>query len=198
MNASLGLKFFPAAAILSLAGCLGVEQDKTAETRQMDSQRIQFVEESASGLAKTVFEGDFIDGFASELERIGCPKLAQLFRDMYEPGVEGVPQSFRDYLACFGITGSGTVDDVDAIMDRFDNPQQLLNCICGGTGLSDLFGDLKWTTFAAQTSSAAGAAFNASTSNAGGTGFSGGASSTAESEFDARGSNAGGTGFQAR
>ena len=197
MKTKLGLTTLSAACIglATLGGCMGVDRDEQAESAS-NQNRIQFVQESSAGLATAAATANLPD-----ISALGCPNLETLFDDIatFQGSVsQPLPQSFDDYLSCFGISGSPTLDDYDGVWEKLQNPTELLDCVCGSSALSDLFRAYGvWTVFSAQASAAAGAAFNASQSNASGSTFDATNSNAGGSGFDATSSNAGGSGFSA-
>lgn len=163
MTKSQGIATFAAAGLaLALGGCLS-GADQSAEERQARANSLKFIQESSAPISTQVAaEGDnnanpFHGPILDNLEAIGCPKLANLFRDMtsYQGSVEQpFPQSFHDYLSCFGIDVNATIHDIDGVYAKFENPKELLDCICGGSGLSDLL-EGKFEVFSAQAAAAA-------------------------------------------
>jgi hypothetical protein len=202
MNTKLGLTIL-SAACLGLAGCLNGDVD--AENRAADAKRVSFIEQTAPVLGKAAAEEFPIGGnqneiIAQNLEKIGCPKLAKLFRDMMDfQGTEDkpLPTSFTDYLSCFGVSGSGTLDDIDVVWEKFDDPEALLECICGGTGMTDYLNSVnfQWSVFQGAASTAAGSAFSGASSSSSGGGFSGSSSSSSGGGFDGSSSSASGSSF---
>jgi hypothetical protein len=192
MNSITALKIFGAVASLSLAGCLSASQD---EPSRADANSVKFVQESSAGLAKANATSNLPD-----ISALGCPKLEKLFEDIETFQVsedEPLPQSFKDYLSCFGISGNPDADDYDVVWEKLQNPTELLDCICGGSGLSNAFRTQQWTLFSASASAAAGSAFNAGASSAGGSTFNASQSNAGGSTFNANGSSAGGAEFSA-
>src|SRR5690606_1476368 len=190
---NMTLKLFGAVATLSLAGCLNASNEESAHAA--DANSVRFVQESSAGLTKAAATATLPD-----ISSLGCPKLEKLFKDIegFQISMDApVPQSFRDYLSCFGISGNPDVDDYDVVWEKLQNPTELLDCICGGPALSNAFRTQQWAVFSASTSAAAGSAFNAGASSAGGSTFNAGASSAGGSTFDANGSSAGGAAFTA-
>jgi hypothetical protein len=180
MNLRSGLKVFSAAALLTLAGCM-TRQDSDAENAA-NAQRLKFVNATAASLAKLTI-GNGAGGEATvkvDYNAIGCPKLAKVMEDLQGNTGNTLPASFRDFLSCFGISGSGSLEDVDGITEKIKNDlPAILDCVCGGSALSDLLSG-KIELFSASASSAAASSFSASSSGAG-------------ESFDASSSSAGGS-----
>jgi hypothetical protein len=192
----------PAGVALVFAGCLS-GADQQAEARAEQEKRVTFITEtskSAAAAAGVNAENPFHAEIVASLDALGCPKLSRLFTDLLDfQGSEDrpLPASFVEYLACFGVSGSGTLDDIDVVYAKFENPTQLLDCICGGTGLSDLYlgGNFALTNFQGSTSAAAGVAFDGKSSSSAGSSFDGKSSSGAGSSFDGKSSSGAGTRF---
>jgi len=162
------LKFITAAgAALALVGCLNGAETQS-EARIAQEKRVEFINESSMSVAEAAglqASNPFHDEIVKSLDALGCPKLSRLFTDLldYQGSVERpLPASFVDYLACFGVSGSGTPDDIDVVYAKFEDPVALLDCICGGSGLSELL-EGKIELFSVQASAAA-EAFSASNS----------------------------------
>ncbi len=161
-----------AGALALLSGCLS-GSDLSAEARQARANDLKFIQESSAPIAAQVSPGAFDHhDLSDQLDAIGCPKLGALFRDLFKYSLEAdetdgsFPQSFVDYLACFGLKPgvAPTEAQLNEMMMKFQNPQELLNCICGGDGLSLLLAG-KIELFSAQGSAAADV-FTASNSKA--------------------------------
>lgn len=185
------LKFITAAgAALALVGCLNGAETQS-EARIAQEKRVEFINESSMSVAEAAglkASNPFHDEIVKSLDALGCPKLSRLFTDLmdYQGSVERpLPASFVDYLACFGVSGSGTPDDIDVVYTKFEDPVALLDCICGGSGLSDLYfgGNFNLTTFQGSTSAAAGTAFDGKSASGGGSAFDGKNSSGAGKPF---------------
>ncbi|MCD6024505.1 MAG: hypothetical protein K0Q91_1421 [Fibrobacteria bacterium] len=166
MNLKAGLKIVPLVAALAIAGCM-TNQDQGAETTA-NAEKVKFISATTASLAQ-VSAGT---GASSTVDynAIGCPKLGKLVEDLQTNTGNNLPQSFKDFLACFGISGSGSVEDIDAISHKIQNElPAILDCICGGTGLTDILygtgGAI--SAFSAASSSAAASSFSASGSSAG-------------------------------
>lgn len=167
MNKMHGFKVAAVGITFALAGCLGADQKAEMETAR--EKRVTFVNETslsaveAAGipLAKSANN----DQITQALDQLGCPKLSKLFSDLSNfqgTWEKPLPASFIDYLSCFGIQGNGTLDDIDVVYDKLQNPTALLDCICGGSALSELLAG-KIELFSVQASAAA-EAFSASNS----------------------------------
>jgi hypothetical protein len=205
MKFNLGLKIFSVAACLTVWGCMSVSQDSSQDQKSeaaRNASAVKFVSETGISAAK--FAGvtqtsqiDDPDQFADMLEEFGCPDLANVFRDLNDMTTDELPASVKKQLKCFGISGSGSVDDIDSISAKLEDFESVLDCICGGSALSDAFNSQKWSAFSAATASAAGAAFSASTSAAAGSGFDASSSNAGGSGFNAGTSSAAGSGYSA-
>lgn len=189
-----GFKFFTTVgAALALAGCLS-GADQQAETDVAREKRVTFVTEtslSAAEAAGVNVENPFHAEIVKSLDALGCPKLSRLFTDLADfqgTPTQTLPASFVDYLSCFGVSANGTLDDIDVVYEKFENPTQLLDCICGGTGLSDMYfgGDFSLKAFEGRTSAAAGAAFDGKSSSGSGSPFDGKSSSGAGQPFSGK------------
>jgi hypothetical protein len=196
MKTKLGLTILSAVCIglAMLGGCMGVDRDEQAENRATDAKRLQFINETSASLAKSA-----VGPVAPDFDALGCPKLGSLFKDMVsDQGTESqpFPQSFKEYLSCFGFSGNGKPDDIDVFWEKIQNPTELLDCICGGSALSDLLAG-KLEVFSASASVAAGAAFNATQSSAAGSAFNASSSTAAGSAFNGSQSNSAGQPFSA-
>jgi hypothetical protein len=162
MKIHFGFKIASLAAVLALAGCM-TNQDTASEKARADAA--EFVNTSAGSLAKELAHDS--GSIASQFDAIGCPKLGKLFEDFsHYTGQGEFPQSFVDYLSCFGLSANPTAEEIDGMTEKFQNPTELLDCICGGSGLSELYNKdyLKWSAFDASTSAAASASFDGKTS----------------------------------
>jgi hypothetical protein len=174
MNSTSTLKVFGAAVALSLAGCLNASQDDIAKEEQ-----VNLVNTTTHSLAKAA---EFSE---SELGA-QCPKLAKLLDDLTEAMMDQSgewPQSFRDFLDCFDLPAEPTEEDFEDFGKKMEeDPTEFLDCVCGGSALSDA---LKSRSFSADLSVAASTYFDASQSSAGSTSFNAANSSAASSQFDA-------------
>lgn len=193
MNLKAGLKIVPLVAALAIAGCMTGQE---AAPERDPAEAANFVKATSSSLAQITTASDTADfrdpeAVAANFEAIGCPKLAKLFRDASSYTGQGAyPQSFSDFLSCFGLSASPTPEDIDGIFEKFDNPEELLDCVCGGSGLADLLGGDagKIAIFSSATSQAGASSFSASSSSAG-EAFNGSSSSAGGSTYSGASSN---------
>jgi hypothetical protein len=204
MKTKLGLTFLSVAAF-GLAGCLS-GADQSAEARQDRANGLKFIQQSSAPLTAKVGAQEIPSGtvtdpneiIAENLKKIGCPKLASLFSDLMNYTGEGeFPSSFNEYLSCYGLSATPTQEEIDGIYEKFQNPQELLDCICGGTGLTDYLNSVnfQWSVFQGAASTAAGSAFSGASSAAAGSAFSGSSSSAGGSGFSGSQSSASGSTF---
>lgn len=157
MNKMHGFKIAALGTVFALAGCLGADQKSEMETAR--EKRVAFVNETSLSAieAANIAVGPSNAEIAKSLDQLGCPKLSKLFTDLSTfqgTWEKPLPQSFIEYLSCFGIQGNGTLDDIDIISEKLNNPTELLDCICGSNALSQLLVG-KIELFSAQTSAAA-------------------------------------------
>lgn len=167
MNTMQGFRIAAVGTLFALAGCLGADQKSEAEIAR--EKRVAFVNETSQSAVEaagiSLPKSAANDELAKALDQLGCPKLSKLFSDLSSfqgTWEKPLPASFLDYLSCFGINGSGTLDDIDVISEKLKNPTELLDCICGSDALSQLVAG-KIELFSVQASAAA-EVFNASNS----------------------------------
>lgn len=205
MKSPFGIALLSAACI-GLAGCMTANNE--AKNARANKEILNFAKASSSSLAKTTATGVGGSGqvdIAAAMRSAGvCEKFVGMVEDLNDCGQggcnDGLPQSVLDFVSCFGIkiNGNGSIEDIDTISAALTNFTQFQNCVCGGSGT--LFGNfdaLKWQTFTASASAAAGASFDASKSNAAGSVFDASSSAAAGSAFDASKSNAAGQPYSA-
>lgn len=202
MKTKLGLTIL-AAACMGLAGCMTTNNE--ARNSGTNKELLRFANAASTSLAKTTTAGTQgtaqVDVAAAMRSAGVCEKFVGLVEDLSDCGQggceNGLPQSVLDFVSCFGIkiNGNGSIEDIDTISAAVANFSQFQNCVCGGSGT--LFGDfdqLKWQTFSASASSAAGAAFSGTSSTAAGSSFSGSSSSAGGNGFNGSQSSATGSG----
>jgi hypothetical protein len=208
MKTKLGLAILSAGVFATLGGCMGANTDSPSQANS-NRQVLDFAHSASQSLAKAAAaeqpqqpggQGAGQVDIAAAMRSAGvCEKFIGLVEDMANCGNgscdDGLPQSVLDFVSCFGIkiNGNGSIEDIDTISAAVANFSQFQSCVCGGSG--SLFGsfsydDLKWQTFSASASAAAGASFSASQSNAGGAAFNGSSSAAAGSAFNGSQSNA--------
>jgi hypothetical protein len=169
MNLKTGLKIVSVVAVLAIAGCMtgqdaAPQRDSAEAANFVKAVSVSLAQITGSSNASNIQDPEAV---AANLEAVGCPKLAKLFRDASKYTGQGAyPESFNEVLPCFGLTASPTQEDIDGIFEKFNDPTELLDCICGGSALSDLLSG-KIELFSAATSSAAASSFSASESGAG-------------------------------
>jgi len=168
------LKFIAATAslagVLALAGCLN-GADQKSEAQSAHERKVTFIAQTSEAAVQAAGIPSNAE-ISANLEKIGCPKLAQLFSDFstYQGSQsKPFPPSFIEHLSCFGINGNGTIEDIDSVTAKFQNPTQLLDCMCGGSALSDLLkGNVQaWSAFDGSVKAAA-SSFDGSTKAASG------------------------------
>jgi hypothetical protein len=198
MNLKTGLKVFSAAAAaLVLAGCM-TNGDSNPDTRATNAQKIKFVNAAViAPVAQVTAEGFPGQGgngevdpemIKSKLQQLGCPRLLALFEDYLEMDEDSdeIPKSFLEVLSCFNLKADASPDSLGS---SFTNPTEFLDCLCGGTGLSDLLGgNAGKIALFSSASSKAGTAFSVSSSNAGGS-FNGASSKPGGSTYSGSSSN---------
>jgi hypothetical protein len=177
MNIHFGIKALSLTAILALTGCMTNEEP----TRGSNADKLKFASlttEIAARNAQISADPTDPEAFADQLREFGCNALADVFVDISKNTSDELPASVQKQLGCFGISGTGTIDDVDPIMEKLQDFTTLLDCICGGTALSSAYERLKMTGFSGELSAAASSSFD-------------GKSAAASSSFDGKSSAAG-------
>lgn len=176
-----GLRFLAFAVLgAAVGGCMNPpsESEQRSELNQRRIELVNATTQAALSTANTSPGNATPAVDADQIRALGCPLLADFVEDMstHQGTLEKpLPASAKELFGCFGITGDGTLDDIDVIYDKFKSPEQLLDCICGGDGLSRLFGG-NYSAFSAAASKAVDAydaaqskatdGFDASNSNA--------------------------------
>lgn len=190
MNSKLGLKIFSAAACIAVWGCMATNNDADAEARASNANTLKFAESTSASLAKLTgisVEGQGEVDIGAAMRAAGvCEKFVGMIEDLTECGEEGsecedgLPQSLLDFISCFGVKiGEDGEENAAAIEAKLANFSEFQSCVCGGSGsLIGSYDHLKWQTFSASASVAAGAAFSASQSSVTGNGGFEGSSST--------------------
>jgi hypothetical protein len=205
MNLNLTIKSLAAVSAITLAGCLGTNGDDAAERRAFNEKQHTFAREVGVAVARSsgvsTTPGWDAKEAAKAMEQIGCPKLASLFNDFNAPTMNGdLPASFRSVISCFEIpAGASDLNARDAIQKKFENFRGLLDCLCGGTGLTDLLAanGFNFEGFNAMTSTAAGAAFNGSSSSLGSS-YNGSSSNVAGAPYNGNSSNGNGSTYSGK
>jgi len=149
------------ALTLALAGCMGVDGAGDTQEAELNAGKLKFVQETSYSAANAaginVSANAENDAAIEQIRSLGCPNLADFFDEMKTfQGTETkpFPGSAKPLFACFGINGSGTLDDIDVVYEKLADLTTLLDCVCGSNALSQLLGG-KIELFSVQAAAAA-------------------------------------------
>ena len=152
-----GLSALSLTAVLVLAGCM-TGQDQGAESR-VNAEKLKFVNATTTALAQTLATQPPAGAGQPpkvDFAALGCPKLGKVMEDLQSNTGNGLPESFKEFLGCFGIDGSGSVNDIDEITRKIQEElPAILDCACGSSALSDMFLAQEYKLFSVQASAAA-------------------------------------------
>lgn len=159
MNMNNGLRVLASAGLIAaLGGCMSPSSENDRQ-RELNQHRIEFVNattQAALVAANATPGAPAVNVDAGRIRAMGCPLLADFVEDMsaHESTPDNLfPASAKEVFGCFGIKGDGTLDDIDVIANKLNNPAELLDCICGGDGLRRLLGG-NYAAFSASASRA--------------------------------------------
>ena len=185
MDVKFGLKTFAATTCLILAGCMSTNQDQNPES-QANAEKLKFVNTTTTALAQAAATQPTAGATQApevDFDALGCPKLGKLMKDLGTNTGNGLPASAEEFLACFGISGAGSVEDIDGIVKKIQEElPQILDCACGNSSLSALLAG-KTIGFSGAAAAAATSSFSGASSTGAGTGFNGTSSTGAAGGF---------------